>query len=175
LILTKPLGTGVIATAIKFNRAPAAAVDAAVASMTALNRGAAEAMAGVDDVHACTDITGFGLIGHASEMARASGCRLVIDVASVPLLPGALDLVDRNTPGGGRTNLEHFGGGVVQSGPADPRRVQLLYDPQTSGGLLIAVAAEHVGELQRLLQGHGAGGWLIGTVAAGDGAPIQLR
>jgi selenide,water dikinase len=160
LILTKPLGTGVIATAIKFNRAPAAAVDAAVASMTALNRGAAEAMAGVDDVHACTDITGFGLI---------------FDVASVPLLPGALDLVDRNTPGGGRTNLEHFGGGVVQSGPADPRRVQLLYDPQTSGGLLIAVAAEHVGELQRRLQGHGAGGWLIGTVAAGDGAPIQLR
>ena len=175
LILTKPIGTGVIATAIKFSRAPHAAIDAAVGSMTALNRGAAEAMASVDGVHACTDVTGFGLIGHGSEMARASGCRLVIDVESVPLLPGALDLVEENTPGGGRTNLEHFGTGVDRGAKADARRVALLYDPQTSGGLLIAVAPENAADLQRALHARHAGGWLIGAVAIGDGALIQLR
>jgi selenide, water dikinase len=175
LILTKPIGTGVIATAIKFSRAPQAAIDAAVGSMTALNRGAAEAMASVEGVHACTDVTGFGLIGHGSEMARASGCRLVIDVESVPLLPGALDLVEENTPGGGRTNLEHFGTGVDRGPKADARRVALLYDPQTSGGLLIAVAPENAADLQRALHARHAGGWLIGAVAIGDGAVIQLR
>ena len=91
-------------------------------------------------MHACTDVTGFGLIGHATEMARASGVVVAIDVEAVPLLDGALDLVERNTPGGGRTNQQHFGGGVEAAAGLDPRRVQLLYDPQTSGGLLVAIA-----------------------------------
>jgi selenide, water dikinase len=142
LFLTKPLGTGVIATAIKFDRAPQRAADAAIASMVQLNRAAAEALDSlpVDAVHACTDVTGFGLIGHATEMAKASGCVVAIDVQAVPLLEGALDLVERNTPGGGRTNQQHFGGGVEAATGLDPRRVQLLYDPQTSGGLLVAIA-----------------------------------
>ena len=146
LFLTKPLGTGVIATAIKFDRAPKRAVDAAIASMVQLNRAAAEALAHLpaDAVHACTDVTGFGLIGHATEMAKASGGVVAIDVEAVPLLEGALDLVERNTPGGGRTNQEHFGGGVETASGLDPRRVQLLYDPQTSGGLLVAIASDAV-------------------------------
>ena len=119
LFLTKAIGTGVIATAIKFNRAPQAAADAAIASMVTLNRAAAEALAELPEgaVHACTDVTGFGLIGHGTELAMASGVVVAIDVAAVPFLDGALDLVDGNTPGGGRTNLEHFGGGVEVPAP----------------------------------------------------------
>ena len=145
LILTKPIGTGVVATAIKFGRAGEAIAARAIASMIELNRAAAEALAVLPAgaVHACTDITGFGLIGHASEMALASGCVVELDVDAVPVLEGALDLVDRNTPGGGRTNLGHFSAGVDASRQGlDPHRVQLLYDPQTSGGLLVSVAGE---------------------------------
>ena len=146
LFLTKPIGTGVIATAIKFDRAPQTAADAAIASMVQLNRAAAEALAELPagTVHACTDVTGFGLIGHATEMAKASGVVVAIDVEAVPVLQGALDLVERNTPGGGRTNQQHFSGGVETAGGLDPHRVQLLYDPQTSGGLLLAIAPDAV-------------------------------
>jgi selenide,water dikinase len=146
LFLTKPIGTGVIATAIKFDRAPQRATDAAIASMIQLNRAAAEALADLPPgaVHACTDVTGFGLIGHATEIARASGVVVAIEVEAVPILEGALDLVERNTPGGGRTNLEHFGSGVEAAAGLDPRRVQLLHDPQTSGGLLVAIAPDAV-------------------------------
>jgi len=141
LFLTKPIGTGVIATAIKFDRAPQKAADAAIATMVQLNRAAAEALAELPagTVHACTDVTGFGLIGHATEMANASGVVVVLDVEAVPVLEGALELVERNTPGGGRTNQQHFGGGLEAAAGLDPRRVQLLYDPQTSGGLLFAI------------------------------------
>ena len=145
LLLTKPLGTGVIATAIKFERTDATVASGAIQSMRTLNRAAAEALASLPagTIHSCTDVTGFGLIGHATEVARASGVVLAIDVEAVPLLPGALDLVERNTPGGGRTNQGHFGAGV-QAPPntAYGRRIQLLYDPQTSGGLLVSVAPE---------------------------------
>ncbi len=146
LFLTKPLGTGVIATAIKFGRAPRHVADEAIASMVQLNRAAAEALIDLPSgtVRACTDVTGFGLIGHATEMAEASGGVVSIDLDAVPLLDGALDLVEGNTPGGGRTNLQHFGGGVEALAGLDTRRVQLLYDPQTSGGLLVALAPERV-------------------------------
>ena len=93
MILTKPLGTGIVGTAIKFGRASQPLIDVAVRQMTTLNKAAAEAIANLDGVHACTDITGFGLIGHGSEMAVASGVTLEIETASVPVLPGALDLV----------------------------------------------------------------------------------
>jgi selenide, water dikinase len=166
LILTKPLGTGVIATAIKFERAPREVADAAIQWMMRLNRDAAEALAALppDAVHACTDITGFGLVGHATEMARASGCVVEIDVAAVPVLDGALDLVDRNTPGGGRTNVAHFGGGVALPDGTDPRRVQLLYDPQTSGGLLAAVAPAHAEAAMAALAARGVAAHLVGEV-----------
>lgn len=145
VILTKPLGTGVIATALKFGRAPAEAIEAAIRTMTALNKAAADVLRRLDPdvVHGCTDITGFGLIGHATEMAAASGCSIEIEAASVPLIEGALSLVHGNIPGGGRTNREHFAGDVRVAEGVRPEVVDLLYDPQTSGGLLATVASTH--------------------------------
>ena len=140
ILLTKPLGTGIIATALKFNRAPEAAIAAAVRSMTTLNRAAAEVIVRHEGaVHACTDVTGFGLIGHASEMAASSRCSLQIEAGRVPLLDGARALVRDNIPGGGRTNRQHFGRGVSAMAHIDADLIDLLYDPQTSGGLLLAV------------------------------------
>ena len=168
LFLTKPIGTGVIATAIKFDRAPRAASDAAIASMVQLNRAAAEALVDLPagSVHACTDVTGFGLIGHATEMAQASGVVVTIDVAAVPVLEGALDLVEKNLPGGGRTNQEHFGGGVETAAGLDPRRVQLLHDPQTSGGLLVAIAPEAVAGALGAMTRAGVRAHRVGTIEA---------
>ena len=168
LLLTKPLGTGVIATAIKFDRAPQRTAAAAIASMVQLNRAAAEALAPLPAgaVHACTDVTGFGLIGHATEMARASGVVVVIDVEAVPVLEGALDLVERNTPGGGRTNQEHFGGGVEAAAGLDPRRVQLLHDPQTSGGLLLAIGADSLPAVLANLARAGVTAHQVGSIEA---------
>ena len=168
LILTKALGTGVIATAIKFERADAPTADAAIASMIRLNRAAAEALAAFGDaIHGCTDITGFGLIGHATEMARASSGTLVIDTSRVPILAGALELVERNTPGGGRTNKDHFSAGVATTGTLDPRLVQLLYDPQTSGGLLAAVRADVVTPALEALRRGGVDAHEVGSVEPG--------
>jgi selenide, water dikinase len=140
ILLTKPIGTGIIATALKFNRATEPAVAAAVRSMTTLNRTAAEVLFRHEGaVHACTDVTGFGLIGHGTEMAAASGCSLEIEAERVPFIDGARALVHGNIPGGGRTNREHFGMRVSVRPEMDADLVDLLYDPQTSGGLLIAV------------------------------------
>ena len=176
LLLTKALGTGVISTALKFQRAPAHAIDAAVASMTTLNRAAAEALARLPPgtVHGCTDVTGFGLIGHAMEMAVASRCTLEIASPSVPLLPGARDLVAGNVPGGGRTNAQHFGASteVVAGVPAD--LVQLLYDPQTSGGLLISVADTDMSEALGALRSAGVAATSIGRVTDSAGAAIRI-
>ena len=145
LFLTKAIGTGVITTALKFDRAPEEAVDAAVRSMMTLNRAACDALRTLpaSAVHACTDVTGFGLVGHGSEMAAASGCTLAIDVDAVPLLPDALSLVAGNVPGGGRTNAEHFAAGLVLDREIPTDLVQLLHDPQTSGGLLAAIDPGH--------------------------------
>jgi len=177
LLLTKPIGTGVIATAIKFGRAPEPAAAAAVASMAQLNRAAAAALARLpaSAVHACTDVTGFGLVGHATEMAKGSGATLVIDVGAVPLLEGALDLVDGNTPGGGRTNVQHFGAGVSAEPGLDARRIQLLYDPQTSGGLLVSVAASETAKAVGILKESGVTAHLVGSVEIGQTVAVRLR
>src|SRR5690349_9930379 len=169
LLLTKALGTGVISTAIKKGTAHPEWIDAAGRSMTTLNKAAAEAITqGVGtaapgrpaerssasserrtaeaavatwEVHALTDVTGFGLIGHAREMARASGVSLRIHTSRVPFLPGALECVRANyIPGGLKANRE-FAECVIQYDEAIPDDVRtLLYDPQTAGGLLIAVS-----------------------------------
>ena len=176
LILTKPIGTGVISTAIKFDRVEAGIAAAAVASMRRQNRDAAEVLAALPSgtVHACTDVTGFGLIGHATEMARASACTLLFEVAAVPLLDGALDLVESNTPGGGRTNQQHFGTGVAAAPAADPRRVQLLYDPQTSGGLLAAVAPDAVeGAIEEFAR-RGVPAVVVGSVEGPSEVAVRL-
>ena len=176
LFLTKAIGTGIVGTAIKAGRAPEAIVQAAVRSMTALNRAAAEVMRALPAgrVHGCTDITGFGLVGHASEMAAASRVTLRIDTAAVPLLTGVLDLAKGNRPGGLASNLEHFEGGVAAAAGIDQDRLWLMYDPQTSGGLLIAAAPEHAAGLDRALMRAGIGAAQIGTVTENGSHPIEL-
>jgi selenide,water dikinase len=139
LLFTKALGTGVIGTALKRGIADPASVEAAAASMLTLNRAACEAMLRFD-VHGCTDVTGFGLMGHAREMAVASGVTLEIEAAAVPLLPGAIDAVLAGAIPGGLHNNREFASCAVEVGsPIDPALLELLYDPQTSGGLLISL------------------------------------
>jgi selenide,water dikinase len=144
--------------------------------MATLNRAAAEVLermpAGV--VHGCTDVTGFGLIGHASEMAAASGCSLEIRAAQVPLLDGARSLVQGNIPGGARTNREHFEAGVTVAPGIDPVLIDLLYDPQTSGGLLIAVSDGHATALLAALAAAGVLASLIGRVLPSGRARIAV-
>jgi selenide,water dikinase len=138
LVLTKPLGTGIIATAIKQERAPAPSVEAAIRTMSALNRAAAEAVATVT-VHAVTDVTGFGLLGHLREMIGGSRVSARLHAARIPLLPGVVALAESGlVPGGTRRNLEAVAS-VVRWDPglSAPRRA-VIGDAQTSGGLLVA-------------------------------------
>ena len=155
LFLTKPLGTGIISTAVKAGRAPDAAVAAAAASMVRLNGRASEALLQLpaSAVHACTDITGFGLVGHACEVAAASGVTIEIDAAAVPLLEAVMALVRDNVPGGGRTNAEHFGPDLRLAGELDLDLVKVLHDPQTSGGLLVSANGEHAADVDAALTG----------------------
>ncbi len=142
LLFTKAIGTGVISTAIKKGKAEPAWIEAAVQSMTTLNRGAAEVISGGDfRVSAMTDVTGFGLIGHAREMALASDVSLRISASRVPLLEGALECVRSGFIPGGLKNNRDFAECLVEYDAEVPEEVRaLLFDPQTSGGLLIATA-----------------------------------
>jgi selenide, water dikinase len=142
LVLTKALGTGIAGTAIKFNRAPLELMDEAAASMTVLNVAAAQVLSRFGrDVHACTDITGFGLIGHATEMAAASNVTVVIEGSRLPLLPGVRELASANRSGGMGSNREHFEPSTEVAPGVDAALVDVAYDPQTSGGLLAAIDA----------------------------------
>ena len=175
LVLTKALGTGVISTAIKHARAPRAAVDAATRSMAELNRAAADALAQAPGaVSACTDVTGFGLVGHASEVAAASGVTLEIDADRVPLIAGALELAARNRPGGTATNQAHFAQRVREARAIDDPLRALLYDPQTSGGLLAAVEPASVPALRTRLAAAGVLAAEIGRVLAPSDALVVL-
>jgi len=177
LVLTKPIGTGVISTALKFGRAPAAAVQAAVASMMALNRAAADAIQALPAgaVHACTDVTGFGLLGHASEIAGGSGCTIRIDAERVPLLEGARALVRGNIPGGGRTNRQYFGAGAEIADGIDPDLLDLLFDPQTSGGLLVAIDPAVEAEASEALRRAGCQAVRVGEVLAPSAGRLAIR
>jgi selenide,water dikinase len=155
LLLTKRLGTGVIGTALKKSRASEESLHAAVESMRTLNREAGE-LALKYEIHAATDITGFGLLGHAREMATGSGVSLVIDSSQVEFLPGALDAAREGyLPGGLKRNIEFISGCVEFSdGIPEPVR-NLLYDPQTSGGLLLSCSAPDAPRLlNELLERH---------------------
>jgi selenide,water dikinase len=166
LILTKPLGTGVVGTAIKFGRASSAVVDLAVTQMRSLNKAAAGAIIGVDGVHACTDITGFGFAGHASEMAAASGVSIAVDSASLPIIDGVRAMISQNKSGGMTTNREHFGPGI-EFGEAVPEDLRdLMFDPQTSGGLLVAVAPDAAAGVFAALSRAGIQATFVGTVTA---------
>ncbi len=151
LLLTKPLGLGIITTGAKAEQAGEGAIEEAIAVMAGLNRGAAEAMQEVG-VHAATDVTGFGLLGHLREMMAGSHTAAEIDLQSVPILPEARRLVSQGVvPGGTRRNLDHLRQFVDFGQLAEETRL-LLADAQTSGGLLIAVQAGKVDRLIQLLQ-----------------------
>jgi len=139
LVLTKPLGTGVLATALKAGAAPADAIAAATLSMATLNAQAAEA-AGNAGASAATDITGFGLLGHALNVARESGLSLEIHAADLPLLPGAREHAERYQAGGLKANRRQFEPQVEWRPRPEPAIEALLFDPQTSGGLFVLVA-----------------------------------
>ena len=175
LILTKPIGTGVIGTAIKFGRASSALVEAAIASMRALNRPAADAIATIDGVHACTDITGFGLIGHATEMAIASAVTINLRAADVPVFPGVIEIATRNRSGGMGSNREHFGDGVDMAANLPEAWQDLLYDPQTSGGLLIAIDQLQADMALQVLQAEGLPAARVGSVAPAGSYRLVVR
>jgi selenide, water dikinase len=174
LILTKPLGTGIVGTAIKFERAPAATVDEAVASMRALNRVAAETLATIEGVHACTDITGFGLIGHATEMAVASRATVRIRAAELPVFAGVLELARRNRSGGMASNRDYFGKGVRMAPTVAEEWQDVLYDPQTSGGLLAAVDPAQADAALQALAAAGVSARRIGDMAAAGDARLEV-
>jgi selenide, water dikinase len=175
LILTKPLGTGVIGTAIKFGRAPDGLVDAAIASMRMLNRAAAEALATIDGVHACTDVTGFGLIGHATEMAAASRVTLSFRADDVPVFSGVRDLVRKNKSGGMTNNRTHFEPGVDASDAVPGDLVDLFFDPQTSGGLLLSIDQLQTALALELLERTGVKAARVGAVGPVGEKRIVIR
>jgi selenide,water dikinase len=174
LILTKPLGTGIVGTAIKFGRASQTVIDAAVEQMRALNKAAAGAIADVDGVHACTDITGFGLAGHASEMAAASHVTLAIDINALPVIPGVLELVAANKSGGLKTNQDHFSSGVHFRGEVPGALRELLFDPQTSGGLLLSVGAGSADHVSQRLREAQIPATFVGSVMAASGSRLTV-
>jgi selenide,water dikinase len=165
LVLTKPIGTGIVTTAVKRGTPDPEVVDAAVASMTTLNAEAAEIVRSARP-HAVTDVTGFGLVGHAREVAEGAGLRAEIDFAAVELLPGVRELIaEGQVPGGTRTNLElagayaEFGAGLDEAGRL------LACDAQTSGGLLVALPPERAAALP----------WpAIGRLAAGPAGTVLV-
>jgi selenide,water dikinase len=173
LLFTKSLGTGVISTAIKKAVAKAGWIEAAVKSMTTLNKAAAEVITGSGvrvnsapyAVHALTDVTGFGLIGHAREMALASDVSLVFKAANIPIIEGALDCIRAGyIPGGLKANRE-FAECLVEYDSEVPEEIRtLLFDPQTAGGLLISVANEDAARLTNALQAAGVPAVEIGEV-----------
>ena len=176
LVLTKAIGTGVISTAIKKEKAKEAWIQSAVASMTTLNKKAAELLASKPyQAHGMTDITGFGLIGHARELAKGSGVSIRLYAAKVPLLDGAIECVlAGNIPGGLKANRE-FAECVVEYGNGIPEEVKtLLFDPQTAGGLLISLAGDGAEDLVTELRAHGLPAAHIGEVIASTKPLIEV-
>jgi selenide,water dikinase len=176
LVLTKAIGTGVISTAIKKEKAENAWIDAATASMTTLNKSAAELLTNhAYPVHAMTDVTGFGLIGHARELALASKVSLELRAANVPLLPGALECVRAgHVPGGLKANRDFAECMVEYSAEVSSDLKTLLFDPQTAGGLLISVSAEVAHDLVAQLREIGLPAAHIGDVRPSTKPVIQV-
>jgi selenide,water dikinase len=176
LILTKGLGTGVISTAIKQGKAKQSWIDAAIQSMTTLNAKAAEiAASGKFVIHAATDITGFGLIGHAREMAAGSGVSLRLDSAKVPLLEGAIDCVRAGLIPGGLNNNRDFTECMVSYDQSIPEEIRtILFDPQTAGGLLLSVTRADAEPLLVALQNAGVPAVEIGEVLPPGKPLIQV-
>lgn len=174
LVLTKPLGTGVVTTALKNGRDLGEVLDAAVESMLRLNRDAAEAMVSAG-AHAATDVTGFGIVGHLMTMMRASGTTGQLRRSALPVLPGVVELLgDGIAPGGTHRNLESCAESVTWSEDIGEIDRLLMCDPQTSGGLLISVMEGAVDGLMADLSGHGVVGTVVGEVTAFTGSAVEV-
>ena len=176
LIFTKALGTGLISTALKNGKAPEESLAASTRSMTRLNKDAAEALLEIDGgginpsgqaIHAVTDITGFGLLGHAKEMAAGSKVSMEIDHAKIPALPGALDAARAGFLAGGLKNNREWLEGCVEFAASVPEEMRcLLFDPQTSGGLLVSIAASRADAALAALAHRKVPAQIIGSVLA---------
>jgi selenide,water dikinase len=172
LVLTKPLGTGILLTAARDGLDDAGDAAGAVESMLRLNRHASH-LAREAGARAMTDVTGFGLLGHAREMAARSGVRLVIESARAPALPGALAHAARGvTTGGGGRNRAGLAGHVEIDDGTAPELAELLYDPQTSGGLLVALSGQGAKALAAELESAGMTAAIVGRVE--DGAGVRV-
>jgi cysteine desulfurase len=175
LLLTKAIGTGILATAAKRDMAPPELVARGIALMRQLNRGAAEALREAGGVHACTDVTGFGLLGHLLELARASGVDVEIRLDDVPLLDGVRELAAAGmVPGGSRDNLSWVADSVKWPEGASQVDRLLLADAQSSGGLLAAVDPDRAGEAERLLRRSGAPVARVGRVTGAGTGRIEV-
>jgi selenide,water dikinase len=174
LVLTKRLGTGVISTALKRGMASDEHVAAMVESMLQLNAAAGEAISR-HDVHAATDITGFGLLGHGREMAQGSDVGFEIDHTELQFLPGAIEYAEQRTfPGGQKSNKDFAECMVAMNGSVPEHIAELLYDPQTSGGLLISIAPEGARSLMAELEAAGVPVSKIGKVTAPKSPRIDV-
>lgn len=176
LVLTKPLGSGIVATAIKAGAAPAALIEEAVDVMAALNRGAAQAMVAVG-VRAATDVTGYGLLGHLRALLRASGASAAVEPRAVPILEGVLELAEKgHVPSGTRRNLVDLEADVTWAASAPDELRTVLADAQTSGGLLISAPPEVVDELLAGLERAGTrAAAVIGEVSAGRAGSVRVE
>ncbi len=173
IVITKPLGTGIAATAIKAGRCPEPVRTAVTESMVSLNAHAAAAMVEIG-VNAATDVTGFGLGGHLLEMLTGSGLSATIESGSVPVFEGVRDLLDAgHFPGGSARNLAAIDPHVRGEVDHDVRR--LIADAQTSGGLLISVPDESTDDLLSEISARGSEAWVIGTMTADTTGTITLR
>jgi selenide,water dikinase len=169
LILTKRLGTGIISTALKRRAASPASVRAAVASMTTLNKAASEAMRRFP-VHACSDVTGYGLLGHAFEMASASGVTIVLEARAMPLLPGARRLAGQgHLTGGCKRNRDYLKDKLAVDRKVSREATEIALDPQTSGGLLIALPQSDAPALLDDLHANG----VTAATLVGRATPLQ--
>ena len=174
LVLTKPLGSGIVATAIKADACPPDVLRAAVEMMARLNRDASEAALAAG-ARAATDVTGYGLIGHLGNMLRASGLSARIDAAAVPILDGVAALVEAgHVPGGTRRNQKDAADSVSYAEGVDEATRTLLADAQTSGGLLIAIPPDRTAALIRELEARAEGGTHIGRVTEGPAGQIAV-
>jgi selenide,water dikinase len=175
LVLTKPLGTGFITTASKKKECPADLLDRAIASMTQLNVVGRDASSAAGGVHAATDVTGFGLAGHAAEMAEGSAVTVEIDVAALPVIEGSEPLaVPRYHTRAYHTNRAHLADRLRLTDGLDAQRVDYVFDPQTSGGLLLSIAPERVDHLVSELRARGAqAAAVVGRIVSRQG-PIAI-
>jgi selenide,water dikinase len=176
LVLTKPLGTGFVTTANKKEECPAEVLDRAIASMVQLNAVGRDALRASGGGHALTDVTGFGLAGHASELAEGSGVTVEIDAKALPIIPGAEALaVPRYYTRASKGNREFLTGRLEIAPGADPVGVEFAFDAQTSGGLLASVAPEHADRLVEELKARGAlAAAVIGRVVERQGTTAVI-